>query len=70
MHSNVPADWNIYQRKCFLCGKRYHLSEGWCSCIDNLDSCGCRANDWELKEGQVVCSRCGTKPGEDLEEES
>ena len=31
----VPDDWGCYYRTCDECGKRYHASEGGCSCEED-----------------------------------
>ena len=66
MSRNVPDDWDYYWTHCSICGSRYHLSEGGCSCTDDLDYCHCQSNDWHEHRGRIVCSSCGGEPGEDL----
>lgn len=41
MKTNIPNDWPIYFRICEKCGRKYHLSEGYCDC---------NADDDEKKE--------------------
>ena len=62
---NVPNDWNAYWTSCEYCGRRYHESDGCCSCIDSLGDCHCGERDWDVdRHGEIRCSRCGSKPGE------
>ena len=64
--SNVPDDWGCYYTKCSLCETRYHMSEGGCSCTDDLE-CQCGSGCWEGNSADsLTCSDCGTGPHEDL----
>lgn len=66
--SNVPDDWNCYWNKCPRCGKRYHASEGGCSCIeDAFEDCQCGMSDWGSLgiNDEPICKKCGTGPYHD-----
>jgi hypothetical protein len=73
---NAPSDWycSAHQRRCDLCGRSYHASEGGCDCTADLDDCACGRNEWERRDRgldmytEIVCSRCGTEPGAEPEE--
>lgn len=68
---SLPDDWGCYYTHCDLCGARYHMSEGGCSCCDDLDDCACGKNEWERRTGvflvddeaPIRCACCGTEPG-------
>ena len=63
---NVPDDWGCYYATCGWCGTRYHMSEGGCSCTEDLD-CECGAGDWEGDSlDDLTCRDCGTGPHEEL----
>jgi hypothetical protein len=62
MSRNVPDDWDCYWETCSVCGSRYHMSEGGCSCLDSLESCQCGACDWESNGNEWRCAKCGTGP--------
>ena len=62
--SNVPDDWGCYYTSCDLCGTRYHMSEGGCGCVDDLE-CQCGSGSWEGADA-LICSDCGTGPHEEL----
>lgn len=32
--SNLCHDWKRYYRKCDICGKTWHASEGCCQCVE------------------------------------
>jgi len=68
-YGNVPDDWGCYFTTCSVCGHRYHMSEGGCSCLDSLEPCQCGACDWEDRghgdERVWRCSKCGTGPAEE-----
>ena len=59
-YGNVPDDWGCYFTSC-RCGARYHMSEGGCGCMDDLE-CGCGANDWDSYDEEPSCSKCGSGP--------
>lgn len=67
--SNLSSDWNNHWIRCEFCGTRFHASERDCSCLEDLEDCHCRERDWYLENRQILCSECGSKPGEELEEE-
>ena len=66
---NVPDDWGSYYRRCDLCGRRYHASEGGCDCTDDLDDCPCGQRDWASDCGVIYCRSCMGHPGEERADE-
>ena len=65
--SNVPDDWDNYYKTCSA-GHRYHASEGGCGACDELLPCICCECSWVTESDEdgpyVVCSVCGSMPGE------
>jgi hypothetical protein len=55
---NVPDDWGSYYHKCRRCGRKYHASEGGCSCTDGLQ-CQCGKGNWD-RDDPPRCKECDT----------
>ncbi len=64
MMSNVPDDWGMYYSNCSQCGSQYHLSEGGCSCFDDVE-CDCGKCDWSFDYDNPECRSCGSGPWEE-----
>ena len=52
---NLPDDWGCYYTHCDLCGARYHMSEGGCTCMDDADDCACGKREWTRdRDGTII----------------
>lgn len=67
--SNVPDDWNAYWRRCDICGRKWHASEGGCDCTEALEDCPCGKREWATAAGSIYCLACNGRPDEEQPDE-
>lgn len=56
----TPDDWGSYWRRCEYCGRQYHLSDGYCDCLEEITCNECGGDEVEAWRGRTVrCRKCG-----------